>query len=321
MQLIEEPLLAMGVTAQHVTVTNEDELIAAAADADVLVPAYSKATARVIAALTKCRLLPSGGIGYDHIDLDAATARGILVTNMADVFVDEVANHAIMLLLNVARRTQWLHEMVVTNRWRETATKLYPVVKVSLPRITGETLGLLAFGNIARATAVRGHALGMTVLAYDPYIPDEVFQRYGVERVCLDDLASRSDYVSAHLPLTDESYHLVNESLLRKMKKTAIFANTGRGRTVDEPALIRALQEGWIAGAGLDVLEQEPPAADNPLFKMPNVLLTPHIASASDASWVARWQLLGKQITDVLSGRLPHNVVNKSVVEGWLARA
>lgn len=315
-----EALRPLGVEIQRLSVTSDDELISAVREADVVVPMWYRLGAAAIQRLERCVLIPSGGIGVDHIDVDAATENGILVTNMADTFVEEVANHAWMLLLLAAKRGLWLHEMATTNRWAEAHDQLFPVQKVSMPRITGQTLGLISFGRIARATARRAHGFGMTCLAYDPYVKPEVFREHGVEQASLEDVCRRSDFISCHLPLTKETYHLIGDVQFRSMKSSAIFVNTGRGKVVDEAALIAALQEGRIAGAGLDVLEQEPPDVSNPLLKMPNVALSPHIASISDVSSVERRRLLGQQIADALQGRVPKGVVNPQVLERWRGR-
>jgi D-3-phosphoglycerate dehydrogenase len=306
-----------GVELTTVNVSNDDELIAVAADADVLVPAWYHASARVIQSLTRCRLIPSGGIGFDHIDAEAATERGILVTNMAETFVEEVANQAWMLLLVVARRGLWLHEMTTTNRWNEVDNQLFPVLKVSMPRVTGQTLGLVPFGRIPRAMAKRAHGFGMSVVAYDPYVPAEVFREQGVEQVSLDEVFRRSDFVSCHLPLSKETFHLIGDAQFRLMKPSSIFISTGRGKVVDEPALIAALQEGRIAGAGLDVFEQEPPDPANPLLQLPNVFTSPHMASVSDVSEVERRRLIAHQIVDALNGKVPHGVVNPQAIARW----
>jgi D-3-phosphoglycerate dehydrogenase len=183
------------------------------------------------------------------------------------------------------------------------------------PRLMGLTLGFVAFGHVARAVAMRARPFGVHMLAYDPYIEELVMSPYGVEPVSLPDLLRRSDIVSMHAPATPEAEHMLTDEHFRMMKPEALFINTGRGPTVDEPALIRALKEGWIAGAGLDVLEQEPVASDNPLLKMDNVILTAHVASASARFDPARLRRVGQEIALVLGGRWPRACVNPSVLE------
>jgi D-3-phosphoglycerate dehydrogenase len=179
----------------------------------------------------------------------------------------------------------------------------------------GQTLGFVAFGHVARAVAVRARAFGVHMLAYDPYVEELVLSHYGVEPVTLTELLQRSDIVSMHAPSTPDAHHLLTAHHFRLMKPEALFISTGRGPTVDEPALIEALQQGWIAGAGLDVLEQEPPAATNPLLKMDNVILTPHVASASARFDPVRKRRVGQEIALVLGGRWPRSCVNPSVLE------
>jgi D-3-phosphoglycerate dehydrogenase len=316
---LEQSILApLGVTIEVVHVgQSEAELLAAICDADAVAPLGAALNASVIAQLSRCRHIPSSGIGFDHIDAEAATAHGIVVTNMAETFVQEVANHTWLLLLMVARHGLWLHEMATTNRWGEAFEQLYPFAKRPMPRVTGQTLGLVPFGRIPRAVAERAKGFGMQVIAYDPYVKPEVFQAAGVEQVSLDDVFRRADFVSCHLPLSNETYHLIGDAQFRLMKPTAYFLNTGRGRVVDEPALIAALQERRIAGAGLDVLEQEPADPANPLLRMDNVVVTPHMASVSDVSEVERRRLLATQIADALQGKVPHGVVNPKVLDHW----
>jgi D-3-phosphoglycerate dehydrogenase len=225
-----------------------------------------------------------------------------------------------MLLLMVARHGVWLHDMVVTNRWREGQEQIYPILRKPMPRVTGQVLGLVPFGRIPRAMAKRAHGFGMTCLAYDPFVAPEVFAEHGVESVSLDDVCRRSDFVSCHLPWTPETHRLIGEAQFRAMKPSAIFLSTGRGKVVDEAALISALQEGRIAGAGLDVLEDEPPDPSNPLLSMPNVTLSPHMASASDVGAVERRRLMGRQIAAVLRGEVPVGVVNPAVLPVWRER-
>jgi D-3-phosphoglycerate dehydrogenase len=183
------------------------------------------------------------------------------------------------------------------------------------PRLWGQTLGLISFGHVARAVAVRARPFGLRILAYDPYINETVMTQLDVEPVALADLLRRSDIVSMHAPSTASAYHLLTEEHFRLMKREALFVNTGRGPTVDESALVKALEEGWIAGAGLDVFEQEPAMATNPLLRMENVILTPHVASASARMDPERRRRVGREIALVLEGRWPMSCVNPAVLE------
>jgi len=199
--------------------------------------------------------------------------------------------------------------MVREGRWREGRPMLY-----QYPRLMGQTLGLIAFGHVARCVAVRAKPFGLHLIAYDPFIEELVMSSYGVEPVSLNELLERSDFISMHAPATPEAQGMLKEQHFRRMKPSAIFINTGRGPTVDEAALIKALDEKWIAGAALDVLETEPPGGNNPLLKMDQVILTAHVASASARFDPARKRHVGRELGLVLSGRWPMSCVNPSVL-------
>ena len=306
-----EALDAIGATILRVRADSEDAYRAALAEVDAVVPGPRvKLTASVIQSLRACKVIANGGIGFDSVDIEAATAAGIVVTNIPDLFVDEVADQALLLLLVVNRKLLECHALATGGRWTEGFPSLG-----SIPRLRSSTLGLVAFGNIARAVARRAQAFGMRVVSFDPYVPAEVMAELDVEPRSLDELLREADVVSIHAPLTHETYHLLRGDQLRLMKPGAILINTARGRVVDEGALTRALREGWIAGAGLDVLEQEPPDPANPLLRMPNVVVTPHMASYSDEANVARRRRLGSDIAAVLKGHRPTHVVNRAVLD------
>jgi len=233
-----------------------------------------------------------GSVGVDSVDVVAATARGIPVTNCPDTFIEEVADHALMLLLASFRRTIEQDRMVREGRWREGRPAL-----LNIPRLNGQTLGLIAFGHVARAVTKRAKAFGLRVIAYDPYIEELVMIEHGVVPSTLEEVLSQSDFVSMHAPATPEAEGMLMEKHFRLMKRDRPSSfNTGRGPTVQEAGLIKALQEGWIAHAGLDVLEIEPPGNNNPILGMPNVTLSAHtrppplvsirrVSGMSVASW------------------------------------
>ena len=254
-------------------------------------------------------MITLGSVGVDSVDVAAATAKGIPVTNVPDTFIEEVADHAMMLILATFRRLVVQDRMVREGRWKEGRPQL-----LQIPRLMGQTLGLIAFGHVARAVAMRARPFGLRILAYDPYIEELVMSPYGVEPASLTQVLQQSDIISMHAPATPDAYHLLKEEHFRLMKPTALFINTGRGPTVDEPALIKALEQGWIAGAGLDVLEQEPPVSVNPLMKMENVILTAHVASASARFDPARRRRSARAGL-VLNGQWPRSCVNPSVLE------
>ncbi len=289
----------------------EEEMLKAAADADAI---YAKGrprvSARVIEAAKKLKVVSIGSVGVDSIDVDVATRLGIPVTNCPDTFIEEVADHAMTLILASWRRLVVQDQMVRKGEWAKARPMLY-----QFPRLMGMTLGFISFGHVARAVARRARPFGFQMLAYDPYIEELVMSEYGVQPVSYGELLERSDIVSMHAPGTKDAHHLMKEQHFRKMKKTALFVNTGRGSTVDESAMIKALQEGWIAGAGLDVVEVEPIGHNNPLLGMDNVILTAHVASASSRFDVARKRRAGAELALVLSGRWPRSCVNPMVLE------
>jgi D-3-phosphoglycerate dehydrogenase len=287
----------------------DEEFVRAARHADAVMAKVRPLTRAMIDGLERCRVIATGTVGVDYVDVDAATARGIPVTNVPDTFIEEVADHTMMLILAAHRRLAQMDRLVRDGRWREGRPLLSRV-----PRLWGQTLGLIAFGHVARAVAARATPFGLRLLACDPYVEELVMTGSGVEPVGLAELLQRSDIVSMHAPGSPDRRPLLTEAHLRMMKPTALFINTGRGLTVDEAALAAALQEGRIAGAGLDVLAQEPPAPDNPLLRMEQVVLTPHVASASSRMDPERRRRVGRELALVLSGRWPRSCVNPSVL-------
>ena len=309
-ELEMESLAPIDAEIIEVPANTEAEFIDAARDADAIIARGRRISSDIINGLEACKIIALGSVGADSVDVAAATERNIPVTNVPDVFIEEVADHTLMLLLASFRRLTTMDRLVRGNRWSEGRPLLSEI-----PRLMGQTLGFVSFGHVARATAVRARAFGVRMLAYDPYIEELMMTDYGVEPVGLAELLQRSDIVSMHAPSTQEVYHMLTEEHFRQMKPTALFINNGRGPTVDENALIKALQEGWIAGAGLDVLEEEPPNPENPLLHMDNVILTPHVASASARMGPETRRRVGQEIALALSGRWPRTCVNPSVLE------
>lgn len=276
----------------------EENLIAMARDADAVLVISARVTARVINSLPKLKAIGRYGIGVDNVDVEAATERGIAVVNVPGFCTREVADHVLMLVLAFARKLPFLHGLLRQGVWGR--GKASP-----MPALYSQTLGMVAFGEIGREVAPRARPFGLTLLAYDPYIDQATADRHGVTLVSLEELLDRSDYVSVHAPLNVQTRHLMGERAFRLMKPTAYLINTARGPVVDEAALIRALQEGWIAGAGLDVYEQEPIDPASPLLKLDNVLLTPHTAGLSDESQRSSRRRVSTAVADVLAGRWP----------------
>jgi D-3-phosphoglycerate dehydrogenase len=306
-----ETLGALGVEIVELSGTNEDEMVKAVADADAI---YAKGrpriSAKVIEAGKKLKVVSIGSVGVDSIDVDVATKLGIPVTNCPDTFIEEVADHAMTLILASWRRLVVQDQMVRKGEWAKARPMLY-----QFPRLRGMTLGFISFGHVARAVARRAKPFGFQMLAYDPYIEELVMSEYDVQPVSYGELLERSDIVSMHAPGTKDAHHLMKEQHFKKMKKTSLFVNTGRGSTVDEAALIKALQEGWIAGAGLDVMEVEPIGNNNPMLGMDHVIMTAHVASASARFDVARKRRAGAELALVLSGKWPRSCVNPMVLE------
>ncbi|HJS85293.1 MAG TPA: C-terminal binding protein [Acetobacteraceae bacterium] len=288
---------------------DEDGFIKFARDADAIYAKGMRFTKRVIEGLEKCKLIALASVGVDSVDVAAATARGIPVTNCPHTFIEEVADHAMALLLAGHRRIIEQDRMVREGRWHEGRPALLKV-----PRIMGLTLGFIAFGHVARAVAKRAKPFGLRMMAYDPYIEELIMAEYDVLPATFEEVLRESDFVSMHAPATPEAEGMFTEKHFRMMKPSAVFINTGRGPTVQEAGLIRALEEGWIAHAALDVLEQEPPGDNNPLLKMNNVTLSAHNASASSRFDPARKRHAGRELALVLSGRWPMSCVNPAVL-------
>ena len=304
-------LAKMNVELVGVDCVTEDEKIEAAKDADAILTMTAQITRRVIEALPKCKVIARYGIGYDTVDVDAATDNGILVVNVPDFCWEEVSNHAIVLLLACAKKLVLLDKFTRQGGWTDWA-KSREIISPMVP-IHGQTLGVIGCGNIGRMTARKAQCFSLRVLGYDPYLDKSLAKESGITLVSLPELLKESDFVSVSTLLNEETRHLIGEKEFKQMKPTAYFINTARGSVVDEPALVKALQEKWIAGAGLDVFENEPVDSDNPLFKMDNVVVTPHSAAASDASSERVRTSVGQEVARVLSGQWPKNVVNKTV--------
>jgi D-3-phosphoglycerate dehydrogenase len=305
-------LEALGPIADIVEVEADTraEFIESVRDADAILTSWGlRIDAEIIRSLDKCVVIGVGSVGVDMVDVAAATSAGIVVTNVPDVFIEEVADHTMMLLLDTARMTSCMSRLAATGRWFEGRPMLS-----QRPRLLGQTLGLYGFGNVARCTARRAQAFGLHLLAHDPYVSELEITGAGVEPVGFGELLERSDFLSIHTPHNAETERAFGALALSRMKPTAILINTARGPIVDEQALIAALRDGTIAGAGLDVLEQEPPDADNPLLTMPTVVVTPHVASATTRMRPETRRRVGREVALVLRGSWPLSCVNPSVL-------
>jgi D-3-phosphoglycerate dehydrogenase len=261
----------------------------------------------MIRQMTHCRIISRFGIGVDNVDIPAATGAGIVVTKVPDYCVDEVSDHTMALLLAAVRKIPMASEQVHSGTWK------MPNV-VPIHRLRGRVLGLVSFGRIPQLVAPKARAFGLRVVAYDPFLPAEVFTSAGVEQVDFPELLKISDYVSVHSPLVPETTGLFNADAFKQMKKTAYLVNTARGPIVDEAALAQALDSGEIAGAALDVMTQEPPV-DSPLIGNKKVILTPHTSFYSEESLVELQTKAAQEVVAVLSGKAPRNPVNPEVVK------
>ncbi len=280
-------------------------------DVDALVPLLTDPIdAEVFDSAPKLRIVSQYAVGYDNIDLKEATKRGIYVTNTPGVLTETVADFAFALMLAVARRVVEADKYVREGKWK---VGWHPLMMIGSD-VYERTLGIIGMGRIGSAVARRAKGFGMKVLYYDAIRREDLEKELGVEYTDMDKLLEESDFVSLHVPLTPETYHLIGEEQLRKMKPTAFLINTSRGKVVDQKALYKALKEGWIAGAGLDVFEQEPIPPDDPLIQLKNVVLAPHAASASYETRSRMAEIVAENLITFLNGKVPPTLVNKEVV-------
>ena len=308
LELERNALAGIDCEIVSVAVASEGEIIEAVKNATVILNDHSPVNRAMVDQLENCKLIIRYGHGYDTVDVDACTEAGIIVTNIAGSTSEEVSNHALTLLLASARELKRLDLATTSGRWGEVYSRSI------LNHIYGETVGIVGFGWIGRAMARKCKALGMTVLVNDPYVGDHLAVEYQVDFVPKYELLERSDYVSLHVPHLDSTHHFIDSAALNLMKHSAYLVNTSRGPVVDEQALIAALKAGKIAGAGIDVYEQEPLSVDNPLLSMENVICTPHVAGSSEIGWEIIRRRAGEEAARVLLGRRPDVVVNPEVL-------
>jgi len=286
----------------------EEEIIELARDAHGVLNTRAKITDKVIESLENCKVITRYGIGVDTIDMDAATRKGIMVCNVPDFCVDEVASHALTLSLCLIRKVALSAYRVREGEW--SVTSLYPI-----RRISGLTLGIVGFGHIGKNLANKAKCLGFKVMVFDPYISDEDAKKEGVILDSLEVILKESDIISLHAPLTKNTKGIIGKEQFKLIKPTAYLVNVSRGPIVDEEALIEALQEGHIAGAGLDVLMEEPPSMDNPLLKMENVIITAHSAWYSQEAIDELQYKAAQNVAMALSGKIPKALLNHEVLK------
>ena len=289
---------------------SEADLLAWLPRCDATIAGGEALTAKVIAACPKLRSIARTGVGYDAVDLKTATAQNIAVTITPGANHEAVAEHAFALLLALVKDVRLHDNAIHSGRWE----------RAPLPRpVRGATLGIVGLGRIGRAVATRAIAFGMKVLAHEPIDNHHDFtSHHGIEPVTFAELLARSDVVSLHLPLVETTRGLMNRDAFLTMKPGAIFLNTARGGLVVEADLFEAVRSGHLAGAGLDVFEHEPPLADHPLWTLPNVVLSPHMAGLDERAMDDMATMAARCVIDLFAGRWPEaSVVNPSIAPGW----
>lgn len=291
----------------------EADLFDAAKDCAAMMNQYARIGAQTIQRMEKCEVIARYGVGVDIVDVQAATDRNILVTNVLDYCTEEVADHAIALWMTLARKLPDYDRATHKGIWKWQSGK--PIY-----RLRDRTMGVVSFGKIGQAIAKRAQAFGTKVIAFDPFLPEEVAKEHGVELVDKSALLARSDYILMQAPMTPETRHFLSDAEFSAMKPGAILVNTGRGPTVDNQALYRALTDGHLAAAGLDDPEEEPAKraewdpADNPIFTLPNVIVTPHAAYYSEESIREARERAATQVAKVLTGQTPDFPVNAAAL-------
>ena len=318
----EEECRKIGGELYVIPCETDEELIAATQDAEAVIPLWL--TRKVISKLPGCKLIHNVGTGYDGIDVEAATDYGICVSFSGDYCSEEVSEHVMALILACARKLTRLDRAVRAGSWTvdKHSEEYSKIIKIWSPtfRIKGQTLGIVGFGRIARLIVAKALGFELRVIAFDPYVSSNVFKESGVESVTLDTLLRESDYISVNAALTEENRHLMGIEEFRKMKPTAYFINCARAGLVDEEALYIALSNGYIAGAGLDLVEGESLSVDYPLLKLENIIITPHASYYSEYSNVEIKRRVYEQIGQIFRGDWPTWLINPEVKEKFLER-
>lgn len=312
---IEQALAAeRGIELVIATCKTEDEVIAAAADADAIVVQYAPITDRVLAALPQLKAIGRYGVGVDTLDVEAATARGVAVCNVPDYGTEDVSDHAIAMALALSRGLGQLDRGL-----RRGEAALAPAQP--LHRFATRTFGVVGLGLIGAATARKAGALGFELIGFDPMLETGTITNEGVRVVSLDEVLSQADVVSLHVPLNKATHHLINSDSLRLFKPTAVLVNTCRGGVIDTLALVAALTSGALKAAGLDVLEQEPLDVSSELAGLDNVILTPHAGWYSEESYSELKYRAMENVADVVRGVRPRNIMNPTVLDTSLTQA
>jgi D-3-phosphoglycerate dehydrogenase len=307
---IERAILAeVGADVMALQAKSEADLFEAMSDCDAVMNQYARVGADAIARMTRCKVIARYGVGVDIVDVDAATRRGIAVTNVRDYCTEEVADHAVAMWLSLVRNLDAYNRATHRGEWRWQSG-------APVHRVRGRSMGIVSFGKIGRAIATRAKAFGVEVVVFDPYLDAAQVADAGARKVDKAELLAQSDYICMQAPMTAETRHFLAAADFAQMKRGVIIVNTGRGPTIDNSALYDAIQQGIVAGAGLDDPEEEPAKrahwdpAGNPLFTLPNVLVTPHSAYYSEESIRMAREIAASEVARILSGRRPVNPVN-----------
>jgi D-3-phosphoglycerate dehydrogenase / 2-oxoglutarate reductase len=304
----ERVLRPLGIGLEVLNAANRSSIRSALNRADAVINQFMPLDADLITTMSRCLVIVRYGVGFDGIDVAAATQAGICVANVPDYGTQEVALHAISLLLAAHRRLLTYDAALRQGRWLKGAQVVPPI-----PRIKGLTLGIVGFGRIGRAVAAHAESLGMHRLTYDPYISRSSAMDVGAILVDYATLLRQSDFVTFHVPLSPETRHLLGQREIDQMKPSAVVINTSRGAVVDTVTLARALQEGRLAGAGIDVFEHEPLKPNHPLRAAPNTVLTPHVAWYSEEATQTLKRRVAEEVARVAKGEWPRSLVNADV--------
>lgn len=308
LEIERQELRKIGADLIESTDSDEESIIEAARDADAILNCYAELTPRVIKSLKKCKIIARYGIGVNNVNMLTATKKGIIVTNVPDYCIEEVSDHALALILACARKICQLNKTVKNGKWD---------FKDYLPiyRLKGQTLGIVSFGKIPRRLVEKVSAYEFNIISYDPYVDKEIVAKYNVKLVTFEELLRESDIISIHAPLTEETEGMFGSEQFKLMKNSAYLINTARGGLIKDNDLAQALKKGEIAGAGLDLLEDENVNSQHPLISLENVIITPHSAFYSEQALKDLQYKAVQEVIRVLTGENPKSCVNPEVFE------
>ena len=287
---------------------SEETLTELAKDVDAIMTCFAKVTDKVIRTATKCVVIGRFGVGTDNIAVDTATELGIAVTYVPDYCIEEVSDHVLAILHTWNRKISIFDQSVKKNGWGHLG------LTMRIMRLKGKTIGIVGFGRIGQAVAKKASAFGMNVLASDPMISETTATEHRAQLVSLNELLTQSDFVTLHAPLISSTHHMIGKTELELMKKDSFLINAARGPLIDEEALYDALKNKNIAGAGLDVMEDNIPPKDHPLLQLDNIIITPHTAFFSQESTLELEQRAASEVVNVYQGRMPDNLFNQDVL-------